>query len=543
MRGIRVCLLLGALALAGCDRGKPSDAGATGAGAQGEVYRLPLTDNPVTLDPARFTDVNSEGVAARIFSTLVRLDAGLQPAPDLAESWEISPDGLVYTFHLRRGAKFHNGREVVADDVRFSYERLLLKDTLSHRAWVVDHIAGAGALRDSKADSLAGLETPDAYTVRLRLEEPFGPLLSLLAMTNAAILPQEEVRRATDVPFGRRPVGSGPFRFVQWRDNDIVELTANEDYYAGRPALAGLQFRVIKEPLVAFQEYQAGHLEHCAVPEGYLETVRRGPRKAELLSAATLSTYYLGITMTHEPAGSNVHLRRAMNYAIDRRFLCEKLLGGAHTAARGVLPPGLAAYNADLKGYAADPARAREELRLSGFGPGGRELPEMVLYFVNQSPGPQVVQAVQNDLRKVGIPVRLRPLDLGALLAATGKAEPDLFRLAWIGDFPDADNFLQLFHSGRHGSAGNRAHYTNAEVDKLLDSSRRETDPARRIELLRQVEQIVVDDAPWIFLSHGQTHLLVQPYVQNFAIGPMDVGASVNHVDFTKVSFTAAKGK
>ena len=346
-----VAAAVAALLLAGCGKREaesrpPADG----------FYRLPLTDNPVTLDPALFTDVNSEGVARRIFNNLVKLDSKLQPVPDLAESWKVSDDGLTYAFTLRKGVRFHNGREMVADDVRFSFERLLRPETASQRAWVVEPIAGARELRDGKASSLAGLETPDAHTVVLRLKDAFSPMLmlQLLAMGNAAIVPREEVPPRDGVPFGRRPVGTGPFRFVSWRDHDAVVLARNDQYFGGPAKLAGLRFRIIKESLVAWQEYLAGGLEHCAVPEGFLKEAQSGPLKGELRSTATLSTQYLGIAMSHRPWGANVHLRRALNYAVDRKFLCEKILGGESAPAKGVLPPERPAHSTLLRAALRD---------------------------------------------------------------------------------------------------------------------------------------------------------------------------------------------
>ena len=497
-------------------------------------YRLPIASNPDTLDPARFTDAYSASVASRVFNSLLRLDAELRPAADLAERWEVSDDALTYTFHLREGVKFHNGREVTADDVRYSFERLLREQI---RAWVVEPIAGADALREGNAQALSGLEIVDPYVVRIRLREPFAPFLSQLAMPNAAIVPKEEIEKDDDTPFGRRPVGTGPFRFVRWRERDFVELERNDDYFKGPAALAGLRFRVIKEKLVEYQEYQAGNLEHCAVPEGFLEQVLAGPERDQLRSVATLSTYYLGITMTHEPAGSRPHLRRAMNYAVDRKFLCEKILGGSHVPAKGVLPPGLPGYDPDAKGYTYDPERAREELAAAGYGP-DNPAPAVTLYHRPNSPVPEIAQAVQSDFTRVGIPLELRVIDFTALLAATIKGEPPLFYIAWLADFPDADNFLYvLFHSSLHGAPGNRTFYVNPEVDALLERSRREIVPEKRLQLLQQAEAKVVEDAPWVFLSHKQTQLLVRPYVRGLTLTPMDAGPEVNQADFHQVSF------
>lgn len=526
-----VLLCLPCFSLTACRRDMPSGPVPPADG----YYRVPLTDNPVTLDPAKFTGVDSEGVAARIFSTLVRLDEDLKPVPDLAERWTVSEDRLTYTFHLRKGVRFHNGREMNADDVRYSLERPLRKETVSRRAWVVEPIKGAKALREGKADTLEGVRVKDGHTVELVLEAPYPPILSQLAMTNAAVVPREEAEK-TDVPFGRRPVGTGPFRFVFWKDNDVIEVKRNDDYFEGPAKLSGIRFRIIKEPIVAWHEYQAGNLEHCAVPEGMLDQVRNGPSAAELRSVATLSTYYLGIMMTHDPAGKNVHLRRALNYAVDRRFLCEKVLGGTHTPARGVLPPGLPGHDPSAAGYAGDLKRAKAELAQAGYGR-GKPPPEMNLLCTNSPRSRQVAEALQGDLQRIGLSVRIRTLDSAAFKDSINKAEPDLFYYSWIADFPDADNFLQIFHSARHGPPGNRARYTNREVDGLLETSRRETDPAKRAFMLRRVEAAIVEDAPWVFLSHGQTHLVVKPYVNGFRLGPMDVGTSVNHVDLHKVSF------
>lgn len=498
------------------------------------IYRLPLTDNPVSLDPAKFTDVNSEGVARRIFNGLARLDRELRPAPDLAANWEISADGLIYAFHLRRDVTFHNGREMTADDVRYSFERLLRKETASKRAWVVEPIAGARAFRDGRERRLSGIEAADRYTVRIRLREPFAPFLFHLATAYAAVVPREETEKK-DKPFGRRPVGTGPFRFVSWRDNDAIVLKRNEAYFRGPAKPAGMRFRIIKEPLVAYQEYMAGNLEHCAVPPGYLDKIRKGSQKKELHSVKSLSTYYLGIMMSHEPAGKNVHLRCALNLAVDRKFLCDKVLGGSHTPAKGLFPPGLPGYNPNLQGYSYDPKRAGKELAAAGLGKDSDPL-ELTLYYTARPPGPQVVQAIRKDFERIGVRLKLHTLDLGALFSAVNQSEPDLFRLSWVADFPHPHNFLDLFVTERHGSAGNRARYSNPKLDELVEAALRETDAAKRVALQRQAEQLIVSEAPWVFLSHGQTHLLVKPYVRGFRLGPMDVGTSVNQVNFHAVS-------
>ncbi len=215
----------------------------------------------------------------------MKLDSKLQPVPDLAESWKVSDDGLTYTFTLRKGVRFHNGREMVADDVRFSFERLLRPETASQRAWVVEPIAGAREMRDGKARSLAGLETPDAHTVVLRLKEAFSPMLmlQLLAMGNAAIVPREcfDAERGGGEKFGRRPVGTGPFRFVSWRDHDAIVLARNDQYFGGPAKLAGTavpHHQGVAGRLAGVPGRRAGALRRAGgIPEGSAVRPAEGP--------------------------------------------------------------------------------------------------------------------------------------------------------------------------------------------------------------------------------------------------------------------------
>jgi len=271
------------------------------------------------------------------------------------------------------------------------------------------------------------------------------------------------------------------------------------------------------------------------VPEGYLDTVKKGPLAAELRTVNTLSTYFLGVMMTRTPCGENVHLRRAMNYAVDRAYVCATVLGGAHAPAAGILPPGMPGHDPARAGYSYNPERAREELRLAGYST-EHPPPEITLYVRGSPPATQVAQAVQNDFRRAGIPVKLRTLDFGALTAAVNRQEPDLFFLSWMADFPDPDNFLQLFHSSRCGDAGNRARFSDPEMDRLLERFQRESDPGVRLALCRDIETRLLDAAPWILLSHKQTQLLVKPRVRDFTLTPLDLGTSVNRVDMHKVS-------
>ncbi len=499
------------------------------AGAPDQALRLTIPVDPETLDPAPIQSGYAAGVARQVFSTLTRFDAELKMKGDAAESWEVSADGRVCTFHLKPGVRFHNGREMTAEDVAYTLARLARM-----RTWLARPIEGVDDVAEGKTERLKGVSTPDSRTVVIRLDKPFAPFLCQLASVNAGIVPREEVERRGK-EFAWRPVGSGPFRVAEWRRRSAIRLEAFEAYHGGKPRLPALSFRVTREGAVAFEAYKADELDVCAAPREYLEIVRKGPLAKELRVTTNLVTAYLGITMDRSPLGQNVHLRRAMNYAINRPFLFERMLGGADLPAKGVLPPGTPGYDPELAGYEYDPAKAAAEMRAAGYGP-GRPEPTVKLVFAPMRNGRQIAEQVQSDLGKIGIKVQLRQMDFAALRESTERGEPDLFRIAWVADYPDPDNFLYvLFHSSQKPVEGNRSRLKDPQVDKLLDAARAERDEQKRLDLYRQAERAIVDLAPWVFLSHNRTHFLVKPRVKGLELGPMDDDSALQGADLAKV--------
>jgi len=494
------------------------------------IYNMSLEVDAKTLDPAGIVDAYSWCVARRLFSTLVRHDPQMNLQPELAESWSVSPDGLTYTFKLRPKVRFHHGREVDSSDVAFSLARVAKK-----RFWIVKQIVGAKEVADGKAESLKGVSTPDRYTLIIKLTEPFPPFIQQLAMVNCAAVPREKVNK-DPAAFAREPIGSGPFKLKQWLQKDRVELERFDKYFRGPAKLDGIRIRIVKELTVAYEAYQGGELDHCVVPRELMRQTLNGPQKDEVREVPNLNTRYLGITMTRTPLGTNIHLRRAINYAINRPLLYDKILGGADVPAKGVLPPGMPGYDPDLSGYTYDLEKAKSELKASGYGDHNPP-PPVTLWHTTERNGNLIAQQVQADLKKIGVTLRLKTVDFPALLAATTTGEPDLFRIAWVADYPDPDNFLYiLFHSGQKPDEGNRTHFADADVDALLDAARAEVDLEKRIKAYQAAERLIVDRSPWIFLSHGVTYMLVKPHVNGLALGPLDSGNAVGGVDFHPVS-------
>jgi len=526
-RWLIVPLALAVLAT-GCSKSEPEN-----------VYRIPLLADVKTLDPIRVTDTTSHAVASQIFNTLVRYRTGedgkMIMVGDLAERWEILDGGTRYLFHLRSDVKFHHGRLMVAADVKKSLQRLMDK-SISQRPGNVAPIIGAKEVGEGKAASAEGIRVVDSQTVEIRLTKPNAAFLMMLSMVNAAVIPIEEVERLGD-KFSTHPVGTGPFKIKQVVRKKMIELERFDDYFLGPAKLAGIRYLIRKEPSIALQEYRKGLFEHVAIPKGLLGTTKAGEMAGQLREYETLSVFYIGFHMKKEPWQGNPKLRQALNWAINRKVLCEKTLEGRFIPARGPLPPGLSGFNEELAGYGYDPERARQLLTEAGF-PGGQGLPALMLSFNPEGPNNKlVVERIQSDLKKIGVEITLSSIEWTTYIDRLDKGELLLFRLGWSADYPDADTFLYpLFHSTQHGKHGNATFYEDADVDMWLDQARAAVDAQQRLALYRMAEAKIVKDAPWLFVGYGRNHLLVQSYVKGLRLGPMDSGTGAAYADFHQVS-------
>ncbi|MFH1071257.1 MAG: ABC transporter substrate-binding protein [Candidatus Glassbacteria bacterium] len=506
-RSAAALLFYALLAVSGC-------AGGNSSTAQGGpvTFRFRIPGDPPSLDPIHSADLVSQTVVNCLFDPLVRLDPRTgEPAGAIARRWEAGEDGLTYRFFLRGDAVFHNGRRVTARDVVYSYQRLLDPANASPRPWILAPVAGAGEFARGEADRVRGLWAESDSVVVVRLAEPFAPLLVQLTMTAASIVPREEVERLGKNDFGQLPVGSGPFRFVSWQHDNLVTL----ERCSGAPAAAGggeverLEFQIVPNISVAYEKYRAGELDLLdQLPPGHVGLVqKRTPQELHVWPG--LSVRYIGFNLEREPFRSNVLLRRAFNYAVSKQAITEVLGEGVDVVSVGAVPPGLPGSDPDLPGYPYDPEKARSLLARAGF-PGGRGLAEITLLYNNDPVDRRVCEFVQACLSEIGVRVRLKSLEWAAFLAAIRAGEADLFRGSWIADFPDAHNFLYtLFHSSNWGDPGNYTRYANPQVDDLLRQALTTVEVSRRAEIYRQVEKIVWEDAPWIFLYHpGQVALL-----------------------------------
>ena len=489
--------------------------GAAVAAKPGGTLRMVFMADPPTLDPAHATDLTSSAVIRQVFDALLELDEKLVPAPALAERWTVSADHRAYTFHLRRGAKFHNGREVRATDVKYSFERA----ARGKRPWVFEKLVGAREFIQGGAPEIAGVRVVDDATVELRLERPFAPFLHLIAYDAASIVPREEADRR-GAGFASHPVGTGAFRFGSWRRDDQVVLERFAEHFRGPANLERVVFRVIPAEATRFNEYAAGQLDVSDIPTGRCRALQADPKlKADVAIWPTLGTSALRFNVERAPF-TDARVRRAIAHAIDPAIIVNRVLEGCVAPAQGIVPPVLAGWTATAKRLPLDRERARSLLAEAGF-PGGRGLGPLAYHFNTGDLNQRIAEALQAQLKEVGVALELRRLDWAAHIKVVDDGSAGFFRQGWIADYPDPENFLTvLFHSRNVGPPGNTSRYRNPAVDRLFDEADTMAPGAQRVKRYQEAEQVILDDAAWVSLYHYASRALIKPHVKGLERSP-----------------------
>lgn len=455
-------------------------------------------------------------MAQQIFDGLVQFDQTLTVMPALAQFWKSSRDGLTWTFVLRRGVKFHHGREVNSEDVVYSITRILDPRTKSVAADLFTNIKGAREFREGRAKSVAGLSTLDHHTVQVVLEDAHVPFVSVLAVGHAKIVPKDIVEREGDA-FGLRPIGTGPFRLVRWLRGKEIVLAANPDHFDGPPHLSRVIYRIFPgEPTDGmYEEFRNGNLEDTPVPiRDYRRILARGGHT--YVKRPMLSVRFYGLNTRVKPFQDR-RVRQAILHAINRDALVEEAFLGRFTVARGILPPGTLGYNPRLKAYPYDPELSRQLLARAGY-PDGRGLPPIGIWSgLKQDEFVRMHTLAQKYLGAVGIKAQIHyEPDWSSFSKMLVEGKLPVFLYTWYADVPDPDNFLhKLFYSR---SPRNFFGYANPVVDDLLVEARNDRDLQRRVELYRRAEQLVMDDAPLIPIFHYTYERLFQPYVRSIEV-------------------------
>ena len=471
---------------------------------QGGTMTVTYKDDVSTLDPAIGYDWQNWSMIKSLFDGLMDYEPGTTDlVPDLALSHELSEDGLTYTFTLRDGVTFHNGRGLTAEDIKYSIERVVRPETQSPGQGFFSMIEGFDALAAGDAEELSGIEVVDERTVRFTLSRPDATFLHVLALNFAHAVPREAVEEH-GADFGNNPVGTGAFRLADWTLGQQVVFERNGDYYReGRPRLDRIVFEVGQEPVVALLRLQRGEVDMLGdgiPPANFLEVMNDPEWRDNVVEGGQLHTGYVTMNVNMPPFDSKL-VRQAVNHAINKERIV-RIINNRAVPANQPLPPAMPGYAEDYGGYAYDPERAKELLAEADYDDGV----DTELFAMNTDPNPRIAQAIQQDLAAVGIRAELRTLAQANVIAAGGEPDqaPMIWSggMAWIADFPDPSNFYGpiLGCGGAVPGGWNWAWYCNEELDARAAEADAMTDPARseeRLQLWRDIFLAIMEDAPW----------------------------------------------
>ena len=482
-----------------------------------------LWNDPPTMDPHQTTDATSATIIVELFGGLVTIDPDGNVVPDLAESWD-SPDGRIYTFHLRRDAKFHSGKPVTAHDFKWSMERVADPRTA---APVVDQymgdIVGVKERLKGAAKEVSGVRVIDDHTLEITIDAPKSYFLAKLTYPTAFVLDKENVESSRR--WFRQPNGTGPFRLTEYVPGETLVLSRNEHYHLGPPHLDNVRFILSGGTAMLMYENDEIHLTGVGLADLDRILDTSNPLNSELNRAPpTFSTEYIGMNV-NEPPFDDPKVRQALNYAIDKQAIARDVLAGLVTPAQGILPPGFPGYNPSLKGYTYDPVKAKQLLKESKYGDDPGNFPPIILttaggFGASLSLDMEVILEMWRQ--NLGIEVEIQRTDFATYLQDLIRRRFQMFEIGWIADYPDPENFLDLLFHG--DSSNNHTGYSNPEVNDLLVKARVETQESVRFELYHRAEEMIIKDAPWIPLWYsGEQYLLIKPNVRDYFLTPLVV--------------------
>ena len=464
------------VALTGCSTGQGVD---LGAGASDNLVAA-IAGEPDQLDPHKTTAYFSFEVLENVFDTLVEPDENLRMRPALAESWDVSPDGRIWTFRLREGVVFHDGSPLTADDVVFSYRRI-----------IDEKLANA-----DKFSAITAVESPDPSTVVIRTDRPVPNMLTNLGgFKGMAIVSRRNVESGQ---IATEPIGTGPFSFRDQRSGDSITLAANADYWGGPPGIAGVTFRFISEPSTALSALQAGEIDWTdSIPT---QRVTQLEDDSSITLAVTPSNdyWYLALNEAREP-WNDVRVRQAIAYAIDRDAIVQATSYGTAAANQLAIPQGNPWYTPyDRYGPAgaegsAGLDRARELLREAGVQPASLDM----LVTTDYPETVTAAQIVADNLAQLGITVSIRTVDFATWLDEQNSGNFDMLMMGWLGNI-DPDDFYYAQH--HTDGTSNAQKFSNAEVDRLLDAGRVETDRSARYQDYADAATLIADEVSYIYL-------------------------------------------
>ena len=493
------------------------------------VFRYNEHANIQTLDPAFAKDLRTIWATNQLFNGLVQLDDRLEVLPDIASSWELTDTGKTYTFHLRTDVQFHRHplfgsertRKVVASDFVYSLNRLQDPRVASPGKWVLEHVQNFSAVNDS--------------TFVIQLKQPFPPFLSLLSMKYCSVVPKEAVSYF-GTSFRSHPIGTGPFQFQLWVENTKLVFRKNNAYHErgvlGQrlPYLEAVAITFLPDKQSEFLQFVQGNLDFLnSIDASYKDELltEKGELTAgyqdriDMRSGPYLNTEYLGVYLDAEnPAAQSLKIRQAINYGFDREKMILYLRNGMGTpAVNGFIPKGMPSFD-QMKGYTYQPEKAKELLRSYSEETG--DLNPSITISTN-SQYLDLCEYIQRELEKLGLRVSVDVMPPSTLRQLKVQGKLNLFRGSWVADYPDAENYLFIFHSKNFSPDGpNYTHFSNPEFDQLYETAIKTTDRKIREELYQKMDRLLVQAAPVIPLYYDQVVRFTQKNIQHLGVNPVN---------------------
>ena len=503
-----------------------------------KVFRYNEAANINSLDPAYAKDQAMIWVDVQLYNGLVQMDNELNIRPSIAKSWEVSNDGLEYTFHLRNDVFFHphslfkNGkRRVVAADFVYSLNRIVDAKTMSPGAVFFENV--------EQINGKYSFFAPNDSTFVIRLKQAFAPFLGILTMPYASVLPKEIVEHYKE-DFRKHPIGTGPFKFKMWKENVKLVLVKNEDYFetdsTGQrlPYLDAVAISFIVDKQSVFLEFVKGNIDFISgIDPNYKDEIltRSGKLqskykdKINLITQPYLNTEYLGFKMDVNDEKNPLkdkRVRQAINYGFSREKMIKYMRNNiGYPGEYGIIPVGLAGFDSTVNSYEYNPEKSKRLLAEAGY-PNGEGMQEITLSTT--ATYLDLCKYIQQQLGLLGIKVKIDVNPPAALREHIAQGKTQWFRGSWIADYPDAENYLSLFYSKNHCPKGsNYTHFSSKEFDKLYEKAILETDSEKRITLYKKMNAIIIEESPIVVLYYDQVLRFVQKNISGFESNPLNL--------------------
>jgi peptide/nickel transport system substrate-binding protein len=485
----------------------------TGAAPPRDAIVVGLLAEPVTMDPPQVTDLNSTRVIKRMFEGLTAQELGsYKIVPGLAERWDISKDGLLYTFHLRPNVRFHDGTPLTAEAVKFCFDRQLNEQGPFYKTGTYPYVRGF-------LGNVAGVEVVNPSTVQIRLKSPLTPFLQYLAHHSLYVYSPEALKKwGKDMV--KNPVGTGPFKLETWEPGVRVVLARNDHYWGGAPKVRQAIYVPIIEAQARLSAIKTGEIDLTMdVPPDSLDDLRKDPNI--VVAETNSSAVWYVVLNTRHAVLKDRRVRQALNYAVNKEAIIRDILKGTAIVAVSPLSPVYGPYaEPGVQRYPYDPEKAKALLREAGYANGFD-----VTFFVPESGSGmqspvEMGTVIQANLAAVGVRAKIQTMEWGAYLKKYLDG-PDMAEMSWNPSIGDPDHMMyMLLSSDRFPPAFNAGYYQNPRVDELLRKGRTTIDEKERIPLYREAQKLVTEDAPWIIVDHGKQVIVLRKRVQGFKLHP-----------------------